>query len=55
MNVSLPVDIFEGRSLLERSAASYGCAPSYLKPISLSDPETQIKNVFAFIASVPTL
>ena len=55
MNVSLPVDIFEARSLLERAAASYGCAPSFLRPISQSDPFTQIKNVFTFIASVPTL
>ena len=32
LNVSLPVDIFESRSLLERSAASFGYAPKYLKP-----------------------
>lgn len=55
LNVSLPVDIFESRSLLERAASSYGCAPSFLKPIANEDPFTQIKSVFSFIASVPTL
>jgi len=30
LNVSLPVDIFEGRTLLERSAASFGKCPDYL-------------------------
>ena len=33
MNISLPVDIFEPQSLLERSAASFGYAPDYLQPI----------------------
>lgn len=30
-NVSLPVDIFEPRSLLERAASAFSCAPRYLK------------------------
>lgn len=38
LNVSLPVDIFESRSLLERSAASFGSAPKYLKAAASLDP-----------------
>jgi hypothetical protein len=32
LNVSLPVNIFEPRSALERYAAELGCAPDYLIP-----------------------
>lgn len=30
LNVSLPVDIFEPRTILERSAADFGKCPDYL-------------------------
>jgi hypothetical protein len=36
MNMSLPVDIFDDRSILERSAASYGYAPVYLNKAGMS-------------------
>ena len=55
LNVSLPVDIFEPRALLERSASSLGMCPDYLIPVADADPLTQIKNVTAFIATIPTL
>lgn len=55
LNVSLPVDIFESRSLLERSAASFGCAPKYLKPVATADVVTQMKAVIGFMMSVPPL
>lgn len=55
LNVSLPVDIFESRSLLERSATGFGMAPDYLQPIADADPITQIKNVISLIYSIPTL
>ena len=52
LNVSLPVDIFESRSLLERSAASFGCAPKYLKPVAEADSLTQMKAIAGFLLSV---
>ena len=55
LNVSLPVDIFEPRSLLERSAASFGMAPDYLLPVADSDPLTQIKNIITLFSTIPTL
>jgi len=38
LNVSLPVDIFESRTGLERSAASFACCPDYLMPMAQSSP-----------------
>lgn len=55
LNVSLPVDIFESRSLLERSAASFGCAPKFLKPVADSDVYTQMKAIIGFTLSVSPL
>lgn len=55
LNVSLPVDIFESRSLLERSASSFGYAPKFLKPVAEADVLTQIKAVTGFVLSVSPL
>jgi hypothetical protein len=55
LNVSLPVDIFESRSLIERSAASFGKIPDFLLPIADENPVYQIKKIVAFIATIPTL
>lgn len=55
LNVSMPVDIFESRSLLERSACAFGSAPDYLIPVADADPLTQIKNVLTLFATIPTL
>jgi hypothetical protein len=55
LNVSLPVDIFEPRSLLERSCASFGCAPKYLKPVAEADVYTQMKAVTGFMISISPL
>lgn len=55
LDVSLPVDIFESRSLLERSASSFGMVPDYLLPIADVDPLTQMKSIVALFATIPTL
>jgi hypothetical protein len=55
LNVSLPVDIFESRTLLERSAACFGMAPDYLIPVADADPLTQIKNIVTLFSHIPTL
>lgn len=55
LNVSLPVNIFESRSLLERCAASFGKGPEYLMPVADCDPLQQMKNIVTFIATIPTL
>lgn len=55
LNVSMPVDIFQSRSLLERSACSFGSLPDYLLPVADSDVLTQMKNVVTLFATVPTL
>jgi hypothetical protein len=55
LNVSLPVDIFEPRTLLERSASSFGLVPDYLLPVADADPLAQIKNVVTLFANIPTL
>ena len=55
LNVSLPVDIFESRTLLERSATNFGTAPDFLLPIADADPLTQIKNVVTLFSTIPTL
>jgi hypothetical protein len=39
MSISLPIEIFESRSFLERMARGYGYAPVYL------EKATKIKNV----------
>ena len=54
LNVSLPVDIFEPRTLLERSASSFGIAPDYLLPTADADPLTQIKNIITLFSMIPT-
>ena len=51
LNVSLPVDIFESRSLLERSAGQFSCAPKYLRPVADADSLTQMKALSAFLNS----
>lgn len=51
----MPVDIFEPRSLLERSAGAFGSVTEYLLPVADADPLTQMKHVMTFIATVPTL
>ena len=55
LSVSLPVNIFEPRSLLERSAAEFGCLPKYLKPVALKDALTQMKAIVGFMTSVFSL
>lgn len=55
LNVSLPVDIFESRSLLERSAASFGSGPELLIPVADATPLEQMKKVITFIVTIPTL
>lgn len=55
LNVSMPVDIFESRSLLERSACSFGSVPDYLIPVADADPLAQIKNVLTLFSTIPTL
>lgn len=54
-NVSLPVDIFEPRTLLERCASTLGRCPDYLLPVSQSTPLQQLTNLTAFIATLPAL
>ena len=55
LDVSLPVDIFESRSLLERSASAFGMVPDYLLPIADADPLTQMKSIISLFATIPTL
>ena len=55
VNVSLPVDIFEPRSLLERAASVFSCAPKYLKGVAEADVVTQMKAMVGFQMSVPPL
>lgn len=50
INISLPIDIFEARSNLERFAYSCSFAPIYLnRAACLTDPIEQIKNVSVFL------
>ncbi len=43
LNISLPIDIFETRSNLERFAFSFSFAPNFLEPIAeSSDPVAQL-------------
>ncbi len=52
ISVSLPVRIFEPRSLLERICDWYGFAPVYLKEAGLfKDPLERFKNCIAFSLS----
>jgi len=49
MNISLPVSIFEPRSLLERICDWFGYAPKYLKEAALfHSPQERFKNVIAY-------
>lgn len=53
MNISLPVDIFEGRGLLERSAGSFGYAPVFLEDAGKTDDLLeQMKLVTTFLISI---
>ena len=56
MNMSLPVDIFDDRSILERSAASLGYAPIYLTQASKAKTDLdKIGLTFLFALSVNQL
>jgi hypothetical protein len=56
MNMSLPVDIFDSRSILERSAASFGYAPTFFTKASQSaDDLEQISQVATFMATTALL
>lgn len=56
MNMSMPVDIFDDRSMLERNACCFGYAPIFLKQAGLTNDELeQMKLVMTFMMSQPTL
>ena len=56
MNMSLPVEIFDGRGLLERSAGSFGYAPIFLTQAGkTADPLEQMKLIVTFILSINIL
>lgn len=56
MNMSLPVDIFDKRGLLERNAVSLGYAPIYLQQASAEQNLIeQMKLVICYLLSVNTL
>jgi hypothetical protein len=56
MNMSLPVDIFDKRGLLERSAGSFGYAPIFLEQAAkLEDELEQMKWVVTYMLSINTL
>jgi hypothetical protein len=49
MSISLPIEIFESRSFLERMARSYGHAPIYLeKAVGIHNVIERFKIVTAF-------
>jgi hypothetical protein len=55
-SVSMPVDIFETRSNLERFAYSFGYAPIYLEAAAEeTDPIEQMKHVVAFTLTLSML
>ena len=41
--------------MLERSCASFGCAPKYLKPVADADIYTQMKAVVGFAVTLSPL
>lgn len=56
MNMSLPVEIFDSRSMLERIAMGFGFAPKYLVPASkCTDVIEQTKLVTLFGMSICSL
>lgn len=56
MHMSLPVDIFDDRALLERSACSFGFAPVFLaRAGQITDEVQQMKLVTLFVLSLPSL
>lgn len=56
MNMSLPVEIFDKRGLLERSASSFGYAPVFLEQASqTADEMEQMKLVVTFMLSINSL
>ena len=46
MNVSLPIYIFESRSIMEIWAFNYSFAPTFLKKAAQSDPVERLKLVY---------
>lgn len=56
MNMSLPVEIFDGRSILERCAMGFGYAPKILIPAgTTADVIEQAKMVTSFIMGIGVL
>jgi hypothetical protein len=56
MNMSLPVDIFDSRSILERAAASFGYAPIFLsKAFQSTDDIEQMSMVATFMSTAALL
>jgi len=56
MNMSLPVEIFDDRSILERTAESYGYAPLFLgKAGECHDVIEQLKLAALFVMSLSLL
>lgn len=56
VNMSLPVDIFDDRSMLERNACCFGYSPIFLKQAGQIDDEVeQMRLVLVFLLSQPTL
>jgi len=56
VNMSMPVDIFDDRSMLERNACCFGYAPIFLKRAGTLDDELeQMRLVMTFMLSQPTL
>ena len=54
LNISLPVQIFEDRSALQRGASSYASCPDFLQPVANSDIYSQINAVTSFIINAIT-
>ena len=56
MNMSLPCELFEPRSVLERIAMGFGYTPSYIIPACKAETVLeQIKFVTAFVLSTGVL
>ena len=56
MNMSLPVEIFDGRSILERVAMGFGFAPKILVPAAeTEDIIEQAKMVVSFVIGIGPL
>ena len=56
MNMSLPVDIFDNKSLLERMMGSYGYVPVFISKAAESNDEIyQIKLIAVFLSTMNIL